>query len=56
MGGFGAIYFVNFLGDYEEQQREPREGELIFSSCLGSQKEFSRRILEIKRRERSNGG
>lgn len=47
---------MNFLGDYEEQQRKPREGGLIFSALLGYEEEFSERFLEIKQRERAENG
>lgn len=47
---------MNFLGDYEEQQRKPREGGLIFSAFLGYEEEFSERFLEIKQRDRAENG
>lgn len=55
-GVFGRHFFVNFLGDYEEQQGKPREGGLIFSAFLGYEEEFSERFLEIKQRERAENG
>lgn len=42
MWDFAAISFVNFLGDYKEQQGEPRrEGELISQRFLDKEKNFS---------------
>lgn len=42
MGGFAVISFVNFLGDYEEQQGEPpREEELISRRFLNKEMNFS---------------